>query len=190
MFAWRYQPLWKWNLPTKIYKVILPSRTVKKIIAILLISVYSVSTLGLSLKSFYCCGELKSVTVSITQHEQQKCTNDDGMSDCCKTKYQFFKVKDNHVAGDVISTPLLHHINLHLFSSSFPIINHISQEIYSVNLSNSPPPFHSVPNYIFNCVFRIWFFFSLSDKAFVSHSKSILYLIYYYFVSVFLQYWL
>lgn len=127
----------------------------KKITVILLLSIYSISTLGLSLKSFYCCGDLKSVTVSITQDEQQKCANDDGMSDCCKTKYQFFKVKDNHVAGDVISTPVLHFINLHLFLSSFQIINYPSQEIYIANLSNAPPLLHTVPDYIFNCVFRI-----------------------------------
>jgi hypothetical protein len=128
---------------------------VKKIIAILLLSLYSLSTLGLSLKSFYCCGDLKSVTVSITQDEQQKCRNDDGMSDCCKTKYQFFKVKDNHVAGDIISAPVLHFLNVHLFPSSFQIINYPSQEVYSANPSNAPPLLHTVPDYIFNCVFRI-----------------------------------
>lgn len=127
----------------------------KKIIVILLLSIYSISTLGLSSKSFYCCGDLKSVTVSITQDEQQKCANDDGMSDCCKTKYQFFKVKDNHVAGDVISTPVLHFVNLHLFTSSFQLINFSSKGTYSANLSNAPPLIHSVPDYIFNCVFRI-----------------------------------
>ena len=130
-------------------------RTVKKITAILLLSIYSLSTLGLSLKSFYCCGNLKSVTVSITQDEQQKCANDDGTSDCCKTKYQFFKVKDNYVAEDVITAPLLHFTNLHLFPSSFQIINYPSQEIYIANLSNALPLLHTVPDYIFNCVFRI-----------------------------------
>jgi hypothetical protein len=128
---------------------------VKKITAILLLSIYSISTLGLSLKSFYCCGDLKSITVSITQDEQQNCANDDGTSDCCKTKFQFFKVKDNHVTADVISAPGLHFINLHLFPFSVQIINYPSQEIYIANLSNAPPLLHTVPDYIFNCVFRI-----------------------------------
>lgn len=127
----------------------------KKIIAILLLSIYSISTLGLSLKSFYCCGDLKSVTVSVTQDEQQNCANDDGTSDCCKTKYQFFKVKDNHVAADVISTPVLHFINLHLFTPFFQIINYPSEEVFTTYLSNAPPLLHTVPDYIFNCVFRI-----------------------------------
>jgi hypothetical protein len=113
------------------------------------------STLGLSLKSFYCCGKLESVTVSISQHEQKTCANDDGTSDCCKTKYQFFKVKDNHVAGDVISAPVLHFINFHLFPSSFQVINYSSEKVDLANLSNAPPLLHTVPDYIFNCVFRI-----------------------------------
>lgn len=107
------------------------------------------------MKSFYCCGNLESVTVSITQDEQKTCANDDGMSDCCKTKYQFFKVKDNHIAGDIISTPFLHDINLNLFPFSFQVINYRTQEVFIANLSNAPPLIHTVPDYVFNCVFRI-----------------------------------
>lgn len=127
----------------------------KKITVILLLSVYSLSTLGLSLKSFYCCGNLESITVSITQDEQKACANDGGMNDCCKTKYQFFKVKDNHVAGDIISASILHDINLHLFPSSFEVINYRPEEGFGVSQSNAPPLIHTVPDYIFNCVFRI-----------------------------------
>lgn len=127
----------------------------KKITAILILSLYSLSTLGLSLKSFYCCGNLESVTVSITQDEQQKCANDDGTSDCCKTKYQFFKVKDNHIAGDVITTPVSHFIHVHLFTQSFQAINYTSQKGDVANPGNAPPLIHTVPDYIFNCVFKI-----------------------------------
>jgi hypothetical protein len=130
-------------------------RIVKKIIAILLLSLYSLSTLGLSLKSFYCCGNLESVTVSISQHVQNTGANKDGTSNCCKTKFQILKVKDNHVAGDVVNAPALHFCYLHLFTSSFRIIKFPSQEIYVAHLSNAPPLIHTVPNYIFDCDFRI-----------------------------------
>jgi hypothetical protein len=128
---------------------------VKKITIILLLGIYSLSTLGFNLKSFYCCGKLKSVTVTITQDQQQKCANDDGMSDCCKTKYQFFKVKDNHVAGDVVSAPALHFCYLHLVTSPFRIINYPPEKNQVANLSNAPPLIYTVPDYIFNCVFRV-----------------------------------
>ncbi len=128
---------------------------VKKIFAILLLSIYSLSTLGLSLKSFYCCGNLKSVTVTLSQNEHQKCSKADNTGDCCKTKYQLFKVKDNHFAADHISNPVKHFIELNLFTSSSQVINYPSQGIIIENKSNAPPLIYSVPNYIFNCVFRI-----------------------------------
>ena len=127
----------------------------KKIIAILLLSLYSLSTLGISLKSFYCCGDLKSITLSITQDEHKQCANGDDTSECCKTKYQYLKVKDSHVIADVIHTPDLHFINLHLIYAPFQGINYSSQDIYIPHQSNAPPLLHSVPDYIFNCVFRV-----------------------------------
>lgn len=128
---------------------------VKKFIVILLLSVYSVSTLGLSLKSFYCCGNLESVTLSISQDEHKQCSDGDDTSDCCKTKYQFFKVKDSHVNADLVNAPDLHFIDLHFISSSFQDVNYPSQEIHVAHLSNGPPLNYSVLDYIFNCVFRI-----------------------------------
>jgi hypothetical protein len=128
---------------------------VKKIIAILVLSLYSLSTIGLSLKSFYCCGVLKSVTVSITQDEQKQCSNGDNTSDCCKTKYQFLKVKDSYVADDVVNTPDLHFSDFLFNFSSFQAINYSFQDIYISHQGNAPPLLHSVPDYIFNCVFRI-----------------------------------
>lgn len=127
----------------------------KKITVILLLSIYSVSTLGLSLKSFYCCGNLKTVTVSFSQDEQQEFAKDNGIRDCCKTKYQFFKVKDNHVAGDVINIPALYFSYSHLFTPSLPVINNPSEQINIANKSNAPPLIPGVTSYIFNCVFRI-----------------------------------
>ncbi len=127
----------------------------KKFTAILLLSLYSLSSLGLSLKSFYCCGKLKSVTVTITQDQQKECSNSDGKSDCCKTKFQIFKVKDNHVAGDVINAPLLNFLYLHLFPSSYRIMECPYHEHLLTHQSNAPPVPYSVPGYIFNCVFRI-----------------------------------
>jgi hypothetical protein len=128
---------------------------VKKITAILLLSLYSLSTLGLSLKSFYCCGDLKSVTVSLTQDEQKQCSRGDDKSDCCKTKYQYLKVKDSYVNADVVNIPDLHFSDFHLLYESVQAINYSSQDSHISHLSNSPPLLHSVPDYIFNCVFRI-----------------------------------
>ena len=89
------------------------------------------------------------------QDEQKQCSNGDNTCDCCKTKYQFLKVKDSYVAADVVNTPDLHFSDFIFNSSSFQAINYSSQDIYISHQGNAPPLLHSVPDYIFNCVFRI-----------------------------------
>jgi hypothetical protein len=111
--------------------------------------------LGLSLKSFYCCGNLESVTVSISQDEQQKCNDSDRMSDCCQTKYQFYKVKDNHFVGDHIDSPVKQFVELDPFTSTSQIINYPSGLIDPASQSKIPPLIHGVAGYIFNCVIRV-----------------------------------
>ncbi len=126
----------------------------KKAALILLISIYAISTLGVGLKEFYCCGKLKSTSISIVQGAKQKCGIGDERSGCSKNKYQYFKVKDKHVTADEISSPVKHIIDLHSFTSAF---HHISatQKITVANRSNAPPLHPGVPDYIYNCVFRI-----------------------------------
>jgi hypothetical protein len=128
---------------------------VKKITIILLLSIYSLSTLGLSLKSFYCCGKLKSVSVTLSQDLQKKCTKADNSKDCCQTKYQVVKVKDTHVIADHVQSPVKDFIVLNLFSSSFQTIHFPFQKDLIEHKNNAPPLIHGVPGYIFNCVFRI-----------------------------------
>lgn len=89
------------------------------------------------------------------QDEQKQCSNGDNTSDCCKTKFQFFKIKDSYVTADVVDSPDLHFIDFHLIYSSFKSVNYFSQDIHIPHRSNAPPLLHSVPDYILNCVFRI-----------------------------------
>ena len=127
----------------------------KKVSLILLICIYSLATMGFSLKQFYCCGKLKSISISITQETNQKCSKGNEKSGCCDNKYQFFKVKDNHITADQVSTPVNHFIDLYLYTSSFQDITFATQKPTIAYRSNAPPLITSVPIYIYNCVFRI-----------------------------------
>ena len=58
----------------------------KKFIAIILMVCYSVSSLGLSVNFFYCCGNFKSVSIT---NQHQSCSKPDikpQKSSCCKSK--------------------------------------------------------------------------------------------------------
>ena len=128
----------------------------KKFTVISLICIYALATMGFSLKEFYCCGKLKSVSLAIETATTEKCSKGDSKSDdCCQNKYQFFKLKDNHVASAHVATPLNSFSDLHTFSPSYPSISFATQYIDVINGSHAPPLYTGVPIYLSNCVFRI-----------------------------------
>ncbi len=126
----------------------------KKVVLILLICSYSLATMGFSLKEFYCCGKLKSVTVALTPNKKQPCNKGDG-SGCCDNKYQFYKVKDNHFSGKDVDISLKYFTDLNFFISEVQQILFASRKIHVINGSHAPPLYTGVPIYISNCVFRI-----------------------------------
>lgn len=127
----------------------------KKVTLILLITLYSLSTVGFSLKEFYCCGKLKSVTVALAQDTKQKCSKGNEKSGCCNNKYQSFKIKDKHVAGSDVKIPTKHFTDLILFTRVFQLVSFASQQLATTSKSHAPPLHTSVPIYIYNSVFRI-----------------------------------
>lgn len=127
----------------------------KKAVLILLICIYSLATMGFSLKQFYCCGKLKTTTISLTPNAEHKCAKGNEKSGCCDNKYQFFKVKDNHITADQVTSPAKHFVDLHLYTPSFEDISFASQKPTLAYRSNAPPLHSDVPIYITNCVFRI-----------------------------------
>ncbi len=126
----------------------------KKIALILLICSYSLATMGFSLKEFYCCGKLKSITVLLVPDAKQKCSKGTG-SGCCDNKYQFFKVKDKHISAAEVSSPVNYFTDLNLFIPSFQQISFPPPNIIIADRSHAPPLHSGVSAYIYNCVFRI-----------------------------------
>ena len=91
----------------------------KKASLIVLICCYSLATIGLSLKQFYCCGKLSSVTVVLTPGEKKTGNKAHEEPGCCNNKYQYFKVNDNHFAENISKVPCKHFIDLGSFIPSF-----------------------------------------------------------------------
>lgn len=111
--------------------------------------------MGLSLQHFYCCGKLTYTTFSLIQNEKQKCGKGNEKSGCCDSKYEFFKVKDNHITADEVTNPGKYFVDLHLYTPSFQDISFVSQKTTIAYKGNAPPLHTGVPIYIYNCVFRI-----------------------------------
>ena len=128
----------------------------KKVVIILLICSYSLATMGFSLKEFYCCGKLKSITVLFVPDEKQKCSKGEGAG-CCDNKFQFFKLKDKHITAEKVSISVMPFTDLDLFTPfrSLQQVWFASPKNFFANRSNAPPLHSGVSAYIYNCVFRI-----------------------------------
>ncbi len=127
----------------------------KKVALILLVLIYSASSFGITLKEFYCCGKLKSVSLALTDLGKNKCEMGDEKDGCCKTKYHYFKVKDTHLATDQLTVPANLHITLALPVFANVPASLFTRELNVINGSHAPPPHQYIPAYISNCVFRI-----------------------------------
>jgi hypothetical protein len=127
----------------------------KKILLILLICIYSLSSFGISFKEFYCCGKLKSIYVSVLPDQKNNCKKDRTDEGCCKTKYQYFKVSDKHLTVTAVDIPSKFSFEAVQFITSFPLISAPLSYKVLTNGSHAPPFIQAISMYKLNCVFRI-----------------------------------
>jgi hypothetical protein len=127
---------------------------VKRIAIAFLTAVYLLSAIGVSATSVYCCGALKSTSLSIgeLQSKDSKTAKD---ANCCKTTKQSFKVKDNYFGASSFS----------FVTKLFPVL-HQPATIFSLNTksftavctafdSHAPPFRQHETIYTLNCTYRI-----------------------------------
>ena len=127
----------------------------KKVAAIFIIGIYAISSLGFSVKEFYCCGKLKSVTLSLHEDGSKACSKNESKDKCCQTKFQSIKVKNSHLASTILVNctndfqPILPFTPIHAvkFVGAVPVSDS--------NRSHAPPLHPGIAVYISNCVYRI-----------------------------------
>ena len=128
---------------------------VKKITLILLIGIYAVSVSGYSVKGFYCCDNLTSVKISFSENTHNHPLKSTDKSRCCKTTYQYFKVKDNHFAADHINAPAKFFAEVQLFSETSQPLLFASHKVNISHRSNAPPLYNGVSLFVANCTYLI-----------------------------------
>ena len=126
----------------------------KKIVLILLLFVYAFSTMGIGITQFYCCGHLRSTSISFSEFEKGKSSKNQVIS-CCKTTFKILKLQDNYIGSGYIFNSVKSCSAAVLFTSchdknwSLNLIPHLLRQ------SISPPPHQGVAIYILDCVYRI-----------------------------------
>lgn len=127
----------------------------KKVALILLIGIYSLSSFGFSINGFYCCGSLKTISVSLSTETKDNCIKGGNSKGCCKTKSQVFKVKDNHLVTPEVSTPVYSCVD-QIHCNNILYVNTLqSKKVAIINGSHAPPLYAGLPLYISHCVYRI-----------------------------------
>ena len=127
----------------------------KRTALLLLTAIYLLSSLGIAANSYYCCGKLQMTTFLESQKQQQDCKMAFQMKNCCKTKKQYFKVKDQHFGAQAFS------LNVNLFHIIIPSNYHLDLSLADLNIahtvinSHGPPDWPKTPSYILNCNYRI-----------------------------------
>jgi hypothetical protein len=128
---------------------------VKKITIVILTAIYLLSAIGVSASRFYCCGILKTTSLTIgADHESEKTTSKG--DDCCKTTKQSFKVKDNHIGSDALSLSVkLFPVDIHTITAFELNAKPVTTAIHTAFNSHAPPFAQHAPIYTLNCTFRI-----------------------------------
>jgi hypothetical protein len=128
----------------------------KKVALLLLIVVYAMSSFGIGVRQFYCCGELTSTDISFSQlGSKDKCGMEAEMPGCCNSSFKSFKVKDSHVAADAIDTPVKQITGVLQPSPGFDESITTDSPANLVHASHAPPINYGVAMYIWHCSFRI-----------------------------------
>ncbi len=125
---------------------------VKRITAILLLLIYTAAVAGVSVSGFYCCGKLRSTSVSPMAFAKSN-AKDDG---CCKHKQAVLKVNDTHESAGLAKLSPAKNLLLHPF---YPVSANIPAYCHLVAATskpiNGPPPRLHTPLYIQYCNYRI-----------------------------------
>lgn len=127
----------------------------KRLAVVLLLAAYMLSVFGVSASSFYCCGMLKSTTLSIGEVHGADTKAPLTKDNCCKHTKQTFKVKDNHFGSDALS------LSVKFVPANIVNIVHFTFNAEPLTViptafnSHAPPFGQHTPIYTLNCTYRI-----------------------------------
>ena len=128
----------------------------KKFTVILFTLFYLISSSGVAVSSFYCCGKYKETFIFKSNHLANFCKGNKKIPGCCDTKTVLVKVKDNFSPSHKIK--FSHNdFSVQLFTVA-PIFiqpfNNVDESVLFA-LIHAPPLISKQPVYLSVCNFRI-----------------------------------
>ena len=130
----------------------------KKVLSILLLLLYAITSFGFGVKQFNCCGQLKSVSFTVNQVNNEKYVKGYEKERCCENQFSNLKIEDTHLLSVQLSSAVKYLTKLfpatfdsYCHSSDFTIIKRVS----FAHSTHEPALHGNIPIYIFNCTYRI-----------------------------------
>lgn len=127
----------------------------KRIAILFLLLIYAVSSSGIGINRFYCCGKLKSVHFVLLHEQGTKCIKGNGKKGCCETTYHTLKLKENHVVSETPSLEAKYFITVPILIPTIEISWSSLQPQDFANACHAPPPLNNISLYILHCTYRI-----------------------------------
>ncbi|WP_343670961.1 hypothetical protein [Chitinophaga sp.] len=127
----------------------------KRITAICLLLLYSLTLVGLGVKQFYCCGKLKEVSVGLAGATKHECEMEKEHKGCCETAFKTLKVEDSHFSAAGVTVPSTFFFTLVNVQLSAWTAEPVTDLPYQLNCGNGPPLHNIVPGYILHCIYRV-----------------------------------
>ncbi|MCA0382080.1 MAG: hypothetical protein LCH58_07975 [Bacteroidetes bacterium] len=127
----------------------------KKLLTILLLSLYGLSVSGMSVHLHYCCGKVAGMSIGYEKQTEKGCKHGmkKTMPGCCIDDQINIDTDDNQGSAHTVAVP---EVPVALLQHSFATI---TVPVYNSNSTTNAairgsPPLHTVPLYLANCVFR------------------------------------
>jgi hypothetical protein len=128
----------------------------RKVGVIFLTLLYTVSTSGVGVGNFYCCGKFKETFLFSPFNADKGCKQNKKMRNCCDTKIVLIKVADSHApsssrinqCNDTVKQIVPFSVQLFNLSSIS-----IGRTVFAFSNDVSPPIAPAL--YLSHCVFRI-----------------------------------
>ncbi|MFT3903100.1 MAG: hypothetical protein QM727_07995 [Niabella sp.] len=120
-----------------------------------MLMVYGFASFGISLNYFYCCGNLKTVSLSVaSQQEQDNCPMK-GKKGCCEHKTVSHKISVDQNANAALFLASLHCGPAALPAPPYLAKANVLYAQFHTPTYKKPPPLSQNNNLVFLSVFRI-----------------------------------
>lgn len=127
----------------------------KRVTAIWLLLLYSLTLVGLGVKQFYCCGKLMETSLGLASSAEHHCKMDEQKKGCCETAFKTLKVEDSHFSAEGVNIPATFFFTLAGLQVPTWNIEPLIERPYHIHYGHGPPLYSSIPTYMLNCIYRI-----------------------------------